>query len=29
MMEGTKTIPERCSNKTCAMHNPHKTKKGA
>ncbi len=24
MMEGTKTIPERCSNKTCAMHNPHK-----
>lgn len=24
MMEGTKTIPERCSNKTCAKHNPHK-----
>ncbi len=24
MMEGTKTIPERCSNKTCTMHNPHK-----
>ncbi len=24
MMEGTKTIPKRCSNKTCAMHNPHK-----
>ena len=24
MMEGTKTIPERCSNKTCKMHNPHK-----
>ena len=24
MMEGTKTIPERCSNKSCAMHNPHK-----
>jgi DNA topoisomerase-1 len=24
MMEGTKTIPERCSNKTCVMHNPHK-----
>lgn len=24
MMEGTKTIPERCSNKTCPMHNPHK-----
>lgn len=27
MMEGTKTIPERCSNKTCPMHNPHKIKK--
>jgi DNA topoisomerase-1 len=27
MMEGTKTIPERCSNKACAMHNPHKMKK--
>ena len=27
MMEGTKTIPERCSNKTCPMHNPHKLKK--
>lgn len=27
MMEGTKTIPERCSNKTCAMHNPHKLQK--
>ncbi|MBI4118333.1 MAG: type I DNA topoisomerase [Parcubacteria group bacterium] len=26
MMEGTKTIPERCSNKACAMHNPHKIK---
>lgn len=26
MMEGTKTIPERCSNKTCPMHNPHKMK---
>lgn len=25
MMEGTKTIPERCSNKMCKMHNPHKT----
>jgi DNA topoisomerase-1 len=25
MMEGTKTIPERCSNKMCRMHNPHKT----
>ncbi len=24
MMEGTKTIPERCSNKTCPYHNPHK-----
>ncbi|MEK7586302.1 MAG: topoisomerase DNA-binding C4 zinc finger domain-containing protein, partial [Patescibacteria group bacterium] len=24
MMEGTKTIPERFSNKTCPNHNPHK-----
>ncbi len=24
MMEGTKTISERCSQKTCPMHNPHK-----
>jgi DNA topoisomerase-1 len=24
MMDGTKTIPERCSDKTCPMHNPHK-----
>lgn len=24
MMEGTKTIPERCSDKTCPRHNPHK-----
>jgi len=24
MMEGTKTIPERCSKKTCPNHNPHK-----
>lgn len=24
MMEGTKTIPERCSNKKCQNHNPHK-----
>ncbi len=24
MMEGTKTIPERCSSKSCPMHNPHK-----
>lgn len=27
MMEGTKTIPERCSNKACTNHNPHKLKK--
>jgi DNA topoisomerase-1 len=27
MMEGTKTIPERCSNKTCLNHNPHKLEK--
>ncbi len=27
MMEGTKTIPERCSNKTCPNHNPHKVAK--
>lgn len=26
MMEGTKTIPERCSNKACPNHNPHKLK---
>ncbi|KKQ58952.1 MAG: topoisomerase protein [Parcubacteria group bacterium GW2011_GWC1_38_17] len=26
MMEGTKTIPERCSNKACKNHNPHKLK---
>ncbi len=24
MMEGTKTIPERCSNRLCPNHNPHK-----
>ncbi|MBI5138804.1 MAG: type I DNA topoisomerase [Candidatus Vogelbacteria bacterium] len=24
MMEGTKTIPERCSDKACPMHNPHR-----
>jgi DNA topoisomerase-1 len=24
MMEGTKTIPERCSNRACPNHNPHK-----
>jgi DNA topoisomerase I len=27
MMEGTKTIPERCSNKECPNHNPHKLQK--
>ncbi|MEI7709388.1 MAG: type I DNA topoisomerase [bacterium] len=27
MMDGTKTIPERCSNKACIMHNPHKIPK--
>jgi len=27
MMAGTKTIPERCSNKLCVMHNPHKMDK--
>ncbi|MES2416230.1 MAG: type I DNA topoisomerase [Patescibacteria group bacterium] len=27
MMEGTKTIPERCSLKTCPNHNPHKLEK--
>jgi len=27
MMEGTKTIPERCSNKLCVNHNPHKIAK--
>ncbi len=26
MMEGTKTIPERCSNRQCPNHNPHKLK---
>ncbi|OHB10218.1 MAG: hypothetical protein A3H60_01770 [Candidatus Zambryskibacteria bacterium RIFCSPLOWO2_02_FULL_44_12b] len=26
MMEGTKTIPERCSDKKCPNHNPHKIK---
>ena len=25
MMEGTKTIPERCSNKACANHTPPRT----
>lgn len=27
MMLGTKTIPERCSNKLCTNHNPHKIDK--
>ncbi|MEP7162736.1 MAG: type I DNA topoisomerase [Candidatus Moraniibacteriota bacterium] len=27
MMEGTKTIPERCSDRTCPNHNPHKLEK--
>lgn len=27
MMEGTKTIPERCSSKICPNHNPHKLEK--
>lgn len=27
MMQGTITIPERCSNKTCPNHNPHKLDK--
>lgn len=27
MMDGTKTIPERCSNKLCPNHNPHKLAK--
>ncbi len=27
MMEGTKTIPERCCDKTCPNHNPHKLDK--
>lgn len=27
MMVGTKTIPERCSDKTCPNHNPHKLDK--
>jgi len=29
MMEGTKTIPERCSNRTCLNHNPHKLNKAS
>lgn len=27
MMQGSKTIPERCSNKQCPMYNPHKIDK--
>lgn len=27
IMTGTKTIPDRCSNKTCPNHNPHKLNK--
>jgi len=27
MMEGTKTIPERCSDKNCSNHDPHKKEK--
>ncbi len=27
MMEGTKTIPVRCSDRTCPNHNPHKLEK--
>jgi DNA topoisomerase I len=27
MMEGTKTIPERCSNRNCPNYNPHKLPK--
>lgn len=27
IMEGTKTIPNRCSNKECPNHNPHKKEK--
>jgi DNA topoisomerase-1 len=27
MMEGTKTIPERCSNKNCPNYNPSKKQK--
>jgi DNA topoisomerase I len=29
MMQGTKTIPDRCSDKTCPNHNPHKLEKKA
>ncbi len=27
MVEGTKTIPDRCSDKTCPNRNPHKLNK--
>jgi hypothetical protein len=27
MMEGSKTIPDRCSDKTCPNYNPHKMNK--
>jgi DNA topoisomerase-1 len=27
MMQGTKTIPERCSKKDCPMHRPDKLEK--
>lgn len=29
MMEGTKTIPERCSNRVCPNHKPHKKREKA
>ncbi len=29
MVEGTKTIPDRCSEKTCPNRNPHKLAKNA
>ncbi|MCC6290469.1 type I DNA topoisomerase [Candidatus Nomurabacteria bacterium] len=29
MMTGTKTIPDRCSDKTCVNHNPHKVEKAS
>ena len=29
MMQGTKTIPDRCSNKACPNHNPHKIGAGS
>ena len=27
MIQGTKTIPDRCEDKNCPMHNPHKLRK--